>query len=178
MHGIVFSLLKSYVGSRHGADAWFTVLKEAGHEGAMFLPTNIYPDEQMRDLVGAASRVTKTPPDAVLEDFGKFIAPHLQGMYGFLIKPTWRTRELLLNVEDTIHRVVRLKNPGAAPPELRFSEAGPDTLRFEYNSARRMAALAIGIMKGVAESYGEAIEIDHQKTADGSSLMMVKIRKA
>lgn len=178
MHGIVFSLLKNYVGTRHGAGTWFVLLKEAGHEGVSYMPTNIYPDEQMADLVAAACRLTRSTRDAVLEDFGHFIAPHLKEMYGFLIDPAWRTRELLLNVEDTVHRVVRLKNPGAEPSELRFSEVDRDTLRFEYDSPRRMAALAIGIMKGVADGYGEVLHIDHQQAADGSSVMMVKIAKA
>lgn len=178
MHGVVFSLLKSYVTVRHSPDTWWVLLKEAGHEGANYMPTQMYPDAELGDLVAAACRMTQAQPDDVLEDFGAFIAPNLQEMYGFLIKPEWRTRDLLLNVEDTIHRVVRLKNPGAKPPELRFTRVDDNTLTFEYNSPRRMAALAIGIMRGIAAGYGEKVDIDHKVSPDGTSLMLVKIARA
>lgn len=178
MHGIVFSLLKNYVTARHKSDTWFAVLREAGREGSVYMPTQIYPDDEMGDLVAAACRLTATPPAVVLEDFGTFIAPHLMGMYEFLVRPEWKTMGLLLNVEETIHKVVRLKNPGARPPELQFTRIDDHTLRFEYNSPRRMAALAVGIMKGVAAHYGERITIDDQPQPDGGSLMIIRVSTA
>ncbi|MFZ5724299.1 MAG: heme NO-binding domain-containing protein [Pseudomonadota bacterium] len=178
MHGVVFSLLKSYVTEKHNAETWRTLLREAGREDTIYVPTRMYPDEEIVALVGTACRMTSATPEAVLEDFGIFIAPHLKGMYASLVDPQWHTMELLLNVEDTIHRVVRLKNPDARPPQLRFTRLDDSTLRFEYNSQRRMAALAVGIMKGIAKGYGEVADIQVDMHPDGSCEMLVRISKA
>ena len=67
-----------------------------------------------------------------------------------MTKPNWKTMELLLYTEETIHKAVRIKNPGAEPPRLQFQQTGPNTLKFNYNSPRQMSAVAKGIIKGVA----------------------------
>jgi len=54
-----------------------------------------------------------------LEDFGAFLAPELMVRYAALIKPEWRTLDLVSRAEQTIHRAVRLKNSEALAP---FSE--------------------------------------------------------
>lgn len=179
MHGVVFSLLKSYVTERHGGrETWAALLAGAGRSDTIYVPTRIYPDEEIVTLVHTACRMLKTTPDAVLEDFGKYIAPSLMNMYASLVRPGWKTMELLLNVEETIHRVVRLKDPGAQPPQLHFTRLDDSTLRFEYSSARRMASLAIGIMKGIGQRYGERVEVDAITAPDGSSVMTIRISQA
>ena len=57
-----------------------------------------------------------------------------------------------------IHTVVRIRNPGARPPELRVTRSGDEAVIL-YESARRMCAFAKGILAGVADHFGEHIEI-------------------
>ena len=92
-----------------------------------------------------------------------------------LIDPSWRTAEMLLNTEDIIHKVVRMKNPGAAPPQLKFRRIGDNELLFYYNSPRQMSSVARGIMKGIADHYGETLTIQEQKHPDGSIDMRILI---
>jgi Haem-NO-binding len=135
-----------------------------------------YPDEEAVAIVTAASQMTHTPADQILEDFGEFIAPDLLRMYQSLLKPEWKTLELLLHTEEMIHRVVRIKNPGAEPPKLQFEQAGPNQLKFYYNSPRRMAAVAKGIIKGIAKHYRETVLVREHKKPDGSSEMLITVR--
>jgi hypothetical protein len=176
LHGIIHVELKKYVEARHGAEAWKTCLETAGLGQKMFLPINTYPDADAVAIVTAASKLTNTPTESLLEDFGEFIAPDLLSMYQSLVEPHWKTIELLLNTEDVIHRVVRLNNPGAQPPQLRFQQLGPNELKFYYNSPRRMAAVAKGIIKGVANHYRQTVLIREQKKPDGSSEMSITVR--
>ena len=175
MHGIIHSELKEYVETKHGSDAWNAILVEAGLEHKMYLPISAYPDEEASAIVGAASKLTKTPAEEILEDFGNFIAPKLIVMYQSLIEPKWKTMELLLNTEETIHRVVRLKNADANPPQLQFEKTGAKELKFNYDSPRRMSAVAKGIKKGVAQHYDETVEIQEKKLADGAREMIIDI---
>jgi len=175
MHGIIHVELKKFVETKHGTDAWKAVLKNAGLSNKIFLANAVYPDQEIVAIVTAASKLTNTPAEHILENFGEFIVPALMSTYKVLINPKWKTMEMLLNTETTIHTVVRLKNPGAEPPRLQFKQTGPNTLKFNYDSPRQMSAVAKGIMKGVAKHYGETLEINERKYASGSSEMMITI---
>ncbi|HEX5725849.1 MAG TPA: heme NO-binding domain-containing protein [Longimicrobiaceae bacterium] len=159
MHGIIFAELKKYVDARHGGDTWRTLLREAGLGAKMYVPVTEYPDAEAAAIVAAASRATGTPAQAILEDFGEFIAPDLLAMYRALVKPEWRTLEVLENTEETIHRVVRLKNEGARPPEIRAVRTAPDEVTVHYGSERRMCGVTIGIVRGMAAHYGEQVSV-------------------
>jgi hypothetical protein len=178
MHGIIHAELKKYVEARHGADAWTACLKTAGLASRAYMALSVYPDEEATAIVSAASKLTDTPAETILEDFGEFITPDLMSVYASLIKPEWKTMEMLLRTEETIHRIVRLKSPGAQPPQLRFEAAGQNELRLFYASPRGMAAVARGIIKGVAKHYGETVSIREQKNQDGSTDMRVSISPA
>jgi len=151
MHGIIHVELKKYVETKHDRDTWKAILKQAGLENTIYMPTMSYPDEETVKIVTAACELTGSGADTILEDFGEFIVPALISLYGTLIKPEWDVVEMLLNTEQTIHTEVRRKNPGAQPPKLRFERVGPNELKFLYNSPRQMAAVAKGIIQGVAK---------------------------
>jgi hypothetical protein len=178
MHGAIFMQLKDFVVSHHGLPAWDRMLEMAGQPPmALYLPTQAYPDADAMALVKAACDLTGQSADTVLEQFGLFIAPALLKMYAGLVRPEWRTLDLLLNVEDTIHKVVRRRNPGAEPPELFFSRVDARTLSFRYESKRQMAALAVGIMKGVARHYGETIGITVTSATPEATTMQVRLEE-
>jgi hypothetical protein len=125
----------------------------------MFLTVESYPDEEAVRLVAAAARVTRKDAAAILEDFGEFITPDLMSMYGGMAHPDWRTLEFLENTETTIHRVVRARDGKASPPEIRCTRTSPREVMIIYGSARRLCALARGLVRGVAQHYGEKVRI-------------------
>ena len=175
MHGIIHAELKEYVETNHGKDAWRAILQKAGLPNKIYMSISTYEDAEAVAIVKAASSLTGVPPLEILEDFGEFIAPDLLGMYKSLIDPSWKSADLFLHTEETIHTVVRRKNPGAAPPNLKFKRVGPNELHFHYDSPRQMSAVAKGIMKGVAKHYNETIHIQERKNTDGSVEMRIRI---
>src|SRR5438046_2580781 len=124
MHGSIFLELKKYVETKLGAEAWTTLLDKSGLKIREFSPMQEYPDGDALALVTTAVAVTGTPADVLLEDFGAFIAPDLLGMFWGSIKPEWKTLDVIEHTEQTIHAVVRIKNPGAHPPELKVKRTG------------------------------------------------------
>lgn len=174
MYGIIHSELKRYIEIKYGEEVWKKALEDIGLRHKIYLTGGTYPDEEIKKIITAASG-RRHSIDSILEDFGLFIAPALMKMYKSLIKPEWRTMELLLNTEGTMHRVVRIRTPKAHPPYLKFEKTGSHTLLLHYDSPRRMAALAKGIMRGVAKHYGEKIRFQEQKKANGSSDIAVYI---
>jgi len=157
MHGIIFSELKKYVDIKFGGSTWNDLLDESGVSSRVYAPVKIYPDQDIAALVSAASRMTTIPVPDILEDFGQFIVPDLIKVYGHLSKPEWKTLDFIEHTEETIHRVVRLKTPGADPPALQCNRLSPDEIVLIYSSPRKMCSLAKGIAKGVARHYNEQI---------------------
>lgn len=175
MHGLIHSGFSKYISSAYSAETMRDILARAGFAGKVYVATAVYPDEETIAIVQAASKVTGVPQEKILEGFGEFIARDLIGMYPMLIKKEWKTLELLLNTEEVIHRVVRLKNPGAQPPRLKFVQTGPNKLTLFYDSPRKMSVLARGIIKGVAAHYGETVALNERKKAEGGTEIMVSI---
>jgi len=160
MHGTIFAELERYAVTKLGAEGWPKLLGEAGLSGKHFDPLLEHPDADALAIVEAACRITGHTSEALLIDFGEFIAPSLLKMYWSLIDSSWRTLDVVENADTAIHEVVRLSNPGARPPSLECERRSDDEVVLTYRSQRRMCALAKGIARGLATHYGERIEIE------------------
>lgn len=161
MHGIILQELQKYVEEKLGNEAWGNLLKESGMPDRVFMPTQAYPDEEVVALVTTASRLTNNPVAAILEDFGKYIVPDLYKLFGMLIRPEWKTLDVVENADRSIHTAVRAKDSNASPPEFNCSRPSPNEVVIDYRSPRKMCAVAVGIAKGLAEHYNEKIEVTH-----------------
>jgi len=159
MHGMIFAELKRFVDEGHGPGVWDTLLRESGIGAKIYLTMEVYPDEELVRLARTASALTGAPLADILEAFGEFLAPTYFKLYGHLLKPEWRTLDVIEHTEQSIHRVVRIKNPGARPPELRCIRVSFVEVLLIYNSSRRMCAVAKGIARGVATHFSENIRI-------------------
>ena len=162
MHGLIFLELKKFVESL-GEGTWDKLRQAAGLGDKVFLPIQEYADADAIALITSASQLIGKSTNEVLELFGEFIAPDLIKMYQALIDPAWRTLDLLEHTEETIHKVVRLQNPGAKPPRLQVTRLSATEAILRYDSPRKMCALAKGIITGLAKYYQETVTTKDQK---------------
>lgn len=159
MHGIVMSQFRRFVVDRLGRDGWDQLTGAAGLAGADYKVGEVYPDEELMGLVLAASRHTGIPLQSLLEEFGAFLAPTLLRVYEPLLDPRWRTLDVIENTEEAIHTVVRIRNPGAAPPALLARRISPAEVEIDYRSERKLCSVARGIARGMAAEFGERISM-------------------
>ncbi len=160
MHGMVFGELKKFVDKNLKGDSWRNLLKEAGLASRSYIPVKVYPDQELLSLVATASQITGIDKAALLKSFGEFIAPNLLLLFRRQIKPNWNVMDLLERIETTIHNIVRLRNPGAKPPQLRCERVSPQHVIIHYSSSRRLCALGIGLTKGIAEQFGDPYSLE------------------
>jgi heme-NO-binding protein len=159
MHGLIFAELQKYVTASLGAAQWSKVLAAAKLNHRTFVPVNAYADDEAMRLFAAAAASSGKPTDVFLSDFGEFIAPDLLRMYAGLVAPEWRTLDVIEHTEETIHKVVRAQNPGAAPPRLRCHRLRPNEVAITYASPRKLCAIAKGIVRGIAVERGDDVAI-------------------
>lgn len=163
MHGTIYAELKKYVLARLGAEAWNRLLDESALSGRIYDPGESYPDEELVRLVQQAARAVGQGVPALLEDFGEFMAPDLLSLHRRHLNPRWRTLDLLEHTEQTIHRIVRVADPGAQPPVLVAHRISAEHLKLEYRSARQLCAVARGIIHGTARHFGEQVAVDEPR---------------
>ena len=180
MHGIIHTALQKYVETTLGPGAWRIVLAKAGLGSEIYTPLRTYPDAQIASLVAQAEALSGTPAATLLENFGEFLVPNYLSLYGALLKPEWRTLEVLENTEETVHRVVRMRNPGAEPPRLRVRRTAPDEVELTYDSGRKLCAVARGIARGVAAQFAEPLEVVDRRCmlrGDATCVILFRVRR-
>jgi hypothetical protein len=177
VHGIIFAELKKYVEANFGSETWPVLLNEAGLASKLYMNIQSYPDQDAVALVMTAARLTGRSAPAILQDFGEFVAEHLVSMYRSLVRPQWKTLELLENVERTIHTIVRARHPGAVPAQITCLRTGPQEVILTYRSARRMCPVAKGIVIGLGRHYQQHVTVDEtQCTHRGAAACVMVVR--
>ncbi|WP_400191205.1 heme NO-binding domain-containing protein [Hymenobacter sp. B81] len=164
MHGSIFLLLKRYVQTTYDHSTWLKLLDVSGLSGQDFDHKEVYPDAHIYALVGSAARMTGIPAETLQEKFGEYLVPDLMHMYAKLVEPGWRTLEMIEHTERVMHKRVREEHAENAPPVLDVRRLGPNELLIDYVSGRRMSALAVGIVRGLATYFDEAEQITVEPT--------------
>ncbi|MBT9395162.1 heme NO-binding domain-containing protein [Hymenobacter sp. NST-14] len=178
MHGTIFTLLKRYVQTQYDHSTWVQLLENAGLSAADFDHKNVYPDEHMYRLIGEAATMTGLSADELHEKFGEYLVPDLMYMYQKLLQPDWTTLDMLEHTEGRMHKQVRQEHAGNTPPVLNVTRISPDELFIDYVSARRMGALAVGIVRGVAKYYDEADTIEVEPTtSENGEQVRIRVRR-
>ncbi len=174
MHGIIFNQLQKFVRENHGPETLSKIKEEAGVGGKFYDVSKAHPDEDIFRLIDAACKVLNVEKEALLEAFGNFIAPGLLKTYQTYIKPEWNSLDLLEHVETTMHKVVRISDDQATPPELVIKRISPDEVEIKYYSKRKMVSLGIGIIKAIATHYKENLSIS-KVANNGATTLRVTI---
>ena len=158
MKGVIFNLLEQVVVQEHGEDAWDALLESARLDG-VYTSLGNYPDAQLVKLVHATATTLNVTPDAILRLFGARAIPLLATKYPVFFEGHESTRAFLLTLNDMIHPEVRKLYPGADVPEFTYDLGPESTLLMSYASARRMCALAEGLIEGAAAHFREHVTI-------------------
>lgn len=176
MKGIVFNLLEEAVSREFGPNTWDDLLDAAGLDGA-YTSLGSYADEEVFKLVAAASTALKRSPDDILRWFGRCAMPLLAERYPIFFEGHATTRRYLLSLNSIIHPEVKKIYHGAAPPVFDFDASDPETLLVGYRSARKLCALAEGLMYGAADHYKEHMQLEHPECMhQGAAKCLFKLR--
>lgn len=164
MKGIVFNLLQEVVSREYGEDTWDSLLDAAGVEGA-YTAVGSYPDEDLANLVGAASSALGLPEDEIVRWFGRSALPLLYDKYPELFDGYDSAIPFVLTLNEVIHPEVRKLFPGAYVPEFEYGtdKTSEGELALSYVSRRRLCSFAEGLLEGAAAHYGETVIVVHEK---------------
>jgi hypothetical protein len=159
IHGSIIYLLKKYVERNLTAGSWYRLSREAGLENLVVDPHDNYDLTVLATLRNVIAREMRLSANELYEKLGEFLVPDLLDIFRAHVNPSWNTYQLLENAEFVMHKAVRNQENKADPPVLNVSRVHDQLLIIDYYSKRRMASLAIGIIRGIAAHYKENIRI-------------------
>ena len=162
MKGVVFNLLEETIQQAYGEKTWDDLLEATQLDGA-YTSLGTYPDDDLVKLVTAASRALQTPPDTIIRWFGRNALPLLSKNYPEFFTPHKSAHSFLLTLNSVIHPEVRKLYPGADVPVFDYDLSSEEALVIGYVSARKLCALAEGLIEGAADYYGEEVAVEHLK---------------
>lgn len=174
MHGIIFHEFRHFTNQQLGFQGWNKILKEADLEGKLYLPMQMYPDDELESLLQSASNHMTLKRDALLERFGQHIIPQFMRIFGQIVKQEWHLMDVLEHTEDVIHRTIRQYDRNATPPPLICERAGATCVHIYYASPRNMLAFGRGLVLGLSEYYKEPVRIS-ETTAKKNGKVIKKL---
>ncbi len=158
MQGVVFQVLESCYVEAFGSDAWSEVSAAAAASDS-YTYDAAYPDAELGRLLGAICVAQGLGQEAALRWFGERAIPHFRAFAPDLFDRFGTCWPFLRSLNDIIHPEVRELYPGVNVPDFEYPESADGDRIIVYRSARRMCALAEGLMLGAAVHYGETLTI-------------------
>lgn len=165
MLGIVFTEFMEMVEERFSPDVLDDVLDTPGLESAgAYTSVGYYDYRDMIKMVVALSKRTAVPVDDLVEAFGEHMFGVLIGKYPMLEEGSDTTLDFLETVDSTVHREVLKLYPQAELPKFDSTRIDAHHLKMSYQSKRPFSRLALGLIKGCGNYYGETLDISHNST--------------
>ncbi|TGE24701.1 hypothetical protein E5K00_05675 [Hymenobacter aquaticus] len=178
MHGSIINLLKRFVQLQYDHSTWLRLVELSGLSNADFDMNTVYPDAHIFALVGQAAEMTGIPAAQLQEKFGEFLVPDLMLVYKRYVQPEWGTLEMIEHTEEAMHGAVRRDAPGTRPPVLHVRRQSAKELEVTYESERRMGALAVGIIRGLAAYFDETEDIEVTPlTSEDEERVVIRVRQ-
>lgn len=177
MNGLINRAIQCFLRDGWGGAAWADTARAAGAPVSGFEPLLDYdPGLTGRLLAAAAARLDRDP-DCLLEDLGTYLVSHPSraGVRRLLRFGGPDFREFLLSLEDLPARV-RLALPDLVLPSMQVRQEGTVWHLRLGPGLPGMAAVAIGLLRAMADDYGALVLLGAAAEAeDGSAEVTVRL---
>lgn len=168
MKGIVFKEFADMVEATFGDDMYDRLVAQSDlPSGGVYTAVGTYDHMEIVQLVVALSKETGIDPTTLVQAFGKYLFGRFYELF-----PVFFNHDNAFSFLDTIENVIHVEvlklYPEATLPKF-DSEIAEDgnTMTLTYYSSRHFADLAVGLIHGAFEHFGEEIEMEMEDLTDG-----------
>ncbi|WOT03911.1 heme NO-binding domain-containing protein [Shewanella youngdeokensis] len=158
MKGIIFTEFLELVEDTFGLETCQQMLDENDNEG-VYTSVGTYDHNDLVKLIVTLSKLTGVSVEDLQEVYGKYVFMTLFNSMPGLEGKSNSTFEFINSVEEYIHVEVKKLYANANPPTFNFISATQSELVMDYISARCMAHVCLGLIKGCAEHFSENIDV-------------------
>jgi hypothetical protein len=178
MKGIIFTELLDMVEQQFGYDMVDTLLTETPlPSGGIYTAIGTYDHAEIVALVVNMSQKSNLPVPDLLYAFGRHLFGTFVKNYAHFIERSKGAFDFLESIHNYIHVEVRKLYPDAQLPVFETERLDGQTLRMIYESERRMAPLAHGLIDGCLAHFNEPARITIEPLDEEGSRVLFHIRK-
>jgi hypothetical protein len=160
MKGIVFTEFMNMVEENWGIDIVDQLIDSTTPaSGGIYTSVGTYEFEELAAYIGVLAGITKTEAPKLIYAFGRYLSESFSKKFKHLFDDAQGTIELLKTVDNHIHVEVRKLYPDAELPQFSYDQISDNEIVLRYESSRRLADLAHGLIEGTAEFYREKVEV-------------------
>ena len=175
MKGIVFTALLEFLESSFGYKTVNDLVTFSNDsENGVYIGTGNYEDENLYNLLSTLSKITKKSSEELQLAFGKQLFGKLALRHPKLVDKFKSVFDLLCGLDDIIHIEVVKLYPNATPPRFIVKERNIENLTILYQSSRKLAPLAEGLIYGCGEYFQENLLVKRSLHTETSCLFNIK----
>lgn len=179
MKGLVFTELLEMVEARFGYELVDQLLIESDlPSGGIYTAVGTYDHREMVTLLNGLSQHTQTPVATLLREYGQYMFGTFTRSYSPFMAHAHSAFGLLVSIQHHIHVEVRKLYPDAELPRFTIEKSTPDHLVMRYESERKMADFAHGLIEGCLAYYGEKASISQTELVADGTVVVFDIMKA
>ena len=167
MLGMVFTEFLEMVEDGFGPETADAILCTAvpGHDGA-YTAVGYYDHAELVAMVVALSQRTGIAVPDLVKSFGKHLLVRFTQVHPKMFQGASSLFDLVARIDGHIHVEVRKLYSEATLPRFTVRERSADRMTVLYQSPRGLQELAVGLLEGAAEHYGEPCTISTQVLDD------------
>ncbi|MGR5094508.1 heme NO-binding domain-containing protein [Vibrio maritimus] len=179
MKGIIFTEFMELVEEKFGLDVLDEVLEMSGDEG-VYTAVGSYDHKDLVKLIVNLSKKTNIDPATLQQVFGQTVFKTLLNSIpeNASIGSSVSTFQFIRHVEDYIHVEVKKLYSDAEPPKFHFISETETDMVMDYQSARCMSHVCLGLIEGCAEHFGESVKVKMTPQTEDSSVVRFNLTLA
>jgi hypothetical protein len=160
MKGIVFTEFIEMVEDKFGFEVSDKIIEQSAlASGGAYTAVGTYDFNEMVQLLTNLSKESGLQIPDLLQAFGKHLFARFYTLYPHFFENIEGVFDFLSRIEGTIHVEVLKLYPDAQLPRIEAKKTDDDTMEIIYQSTRKLSDLAIGLIEGASEHFGEPLEI-------------------
>jgi hypothetical protein len=179
MKGIVFTEFIEMLENKFSPELADRVISESELEsGGAYTAVGTYDHNELLRMVGVLSEITEKPANELVYTFGRHLFGRFTEHYPDFFAGINNSFDFLDTIEKHVHVEVRKLYPDAELP--RFATERPDghTMIMTYDSKRPFGDLALGLIEGSVEYYGEDVKVESDDLSEDKTQVRFTLKQA
>jgi hypothetical protein len=176
--GLVFTSLVEMMEEKFSYEFADEVITEAklDNNGA-YTSVGYYKLEELVKMVEIVSHKTNTPVPDLLHVFGHYLMSVIAKGHEHIIVEYPSLFAMLDNLDSEIHVTVLKLYENAQLPKFSIGHRSDTCIELQYTSIRRLEHLALGLLDGAAEIFGEKISVEMMEMVDEEYDVLIRVQK-
>ncbi len=178
MKGIVFTEFLDMVEKKFGYEVVDHIIEKSElPSDGIYTSVGTYHHSEVVQLLMNLSDKVEIEPMVLLKEFGKYLFDTFLGQYPQFFSAHDNSFDFLMSIDNHIHVEVQKLYPEATLPKFDSEVLADGRMIMVYQSERKMAALAEGLMEKAFLHYDENCEVSKEVLKEDGSEVKFTISK-